>query len=394
MNNKGARLRWVYAALLFFCIVFMQMSFSCLPPLFSEISKDIPLSKSMMGIIFGMVPLAGVLFSLVGGAVSDKLGSRFSIGIAFLIISMGGGLRSLADGPFELVCLTFAVGAGLAFVPPNVAKVLGEQFPKHELGLANGIVLAASPIGIGIGLGTGSSVLSPLFGGWRGTLVFISALCLFVGLTWVFLYRGRQTSSDPEQMASRISINFREVFAVKDIWWLSVFIGCFFFTVGSLVSLLPIVLEERGIARAGQMAALLMAADVLGCPLGGVVSDRSGHRKRFLVFSAIVMGVCVPFFTIFNGTLLFVSIIVAGLAQGMVMPVMAATVIEIEAIGSKLAATAIGLILTVGGGMGAFGPIVSGKLIDMIGYPQPAFIVLTIILIAGAGVAGQIKTAK
>ncbi|MBW2369707.1 MAG: MFS transporter [Deltaproteobacteria bacterium] len=386
MQETKSPYRWVIAGLLFTGLMIMQMSFSCLPPLFSEISRDIPMDKTRMGLIFSMISLAGIIFSLIGGAISDRFGSRTAICCALLITALFGGLRSFSETTIGLAALTFAVGAGLALVPPNVAKVMGSRFSKDELGMANGIVMAATPIGVGVGIGAGASVLSPLFGGWRGALGFVAVLCVTMGMVWILLYRELKPAQGAKDGGQNILENLKDVTKIKDVWLVAVICGIFFYVIGSLMGLLPIVFEERGINRSGEMAALVMLAGVISGPLVGMASDRSGKRKPFLAASAIVMGVCIPSLLSLTGPMLVAAVIVVGLAQGVMMPIMLAVTIELKQLGPSRTATAVGLIMTVGGAIGFLGPLVSGRLMDLAGSPWPAFFLMAAILIAGAAV--------
>jgi len=134
------------------------------------------------------------------------------------------------------------------------------------------------------------------------------------------------------------------------------------------------------------MAALVMLAGVISGPLVGMASDRSGKRKPFLAASAIVMGVCIPSLLSLTGPMLVAAVIVVGLAQGVMMPIMLAVTIELKQLGPSRTATAVGLIMTVGGAIGFLGPLVSGRLMDLAGSPWPAFFLMAAILIAGAAV--------
>ncbi|MBW7835057.1 MAG: MFS transporter [Sphingomonadales bacterium] len=384
--NHQNLFRWAVVALLFLCILFIEMSYSCLPPLFSQISQDIPLSKVQMGMIYGVVSLAAAGFALIGGVLSDIIGSRRAIGGALLTVAVFGGMRTFADSVTELTALTFIVGLALALIPPNVAKVLSVRFPQSELGRAYGIVLTAVPIGVGLGIATGASVLAPNFGGWRGVMEFVAFNCLMMGVFWLLVFQEKKLASDEQGKLRMIAENIKAVFPIKDLWRIAVFSCCFFFAMGSLMSLLPIVLEERGIARSGELASLIMWASVLGSPLGGVASDKIGKRKPFLIIPAIVMGLCIPLFLLLTGISLTLLLLIAGFASGMILPIMLTTLIGLERIGVSHIATAVGLVMMVGNTVGFTGPIISGALIDLSGSPWPSFLLTSTILFIAAAV--------
>lgn len=76
-----------------------------------------------------------------------------------------------------------------------------------------------------------------------------------------------------------------------------------------------------------------MLAGVFGAPFGGMASDRFGSRKPFLVISAVPMGICIPSFLSLTEVFFFIGLIIAGLAQGVMIPVMLAITIEMTGLG-------------------------------------------------------------
>ena len=75
MEERMYPFRWVVLALLFLSLFAATISMQCMPPLFSEITQQIPLTKAQMGTIMGVITLASLFFAPIGGALSDKLGS-------------------------------------------------------------------------------------------------------------------------------------------------------------------------------------------------------------------------------------------------------------------------------------------------------------------------------
>lgn len=383
---------WVIAALLFLSILIMQMTYSILPPLFSEISRDITLSKAQMGLIFSMISLASIFFSLIGGAISDRFGSRLAIGGSLLSAGIFGGLRSLAGSALGLAVLTFMVGAAVALLLPNVVKVLAIRFSPRQLGKVNGLVLAAGPLGVGLGLATGAGVLSPAFGGWRGVMGAVAAACVATAAIWTFVYRDSTGDAGSRTASLDLLHSFGRVLSVRDVWLLAVYCGFFYFTVGGLISLLPIVFEERGVSHPGALVGLLMVAGIVGGPLGGLASDRAGKRAPFLAGSALLLALCTPLFASLTGAALVATIVVGGLAMGVIQPIMLAIPVQLRGIGPSLTATAVGLVMTVGGAVGALGPIVSGRLMDVSAFSMSAFIVMAAALAVGSGLILRVKT--
>jgi len=384
MQAEKSPFRWVVLALLLANILIATLAMNCIPPLFKEIGMQIPLTKAQMGTVMGALMLASLVVAPVGGAVSDRIGSRLGLGIAALIIAAGGMLRATAGSATGLTVHMFFIGAGLAIFGPNMPKALGMWFPKKELGLANGLCLAAMGIGGAIAMATAASFMSPAFGGWRGTMVYVGAVNLVAAVLWLIFFRDRSAAGGGGETGS-MAKNFRKVLGVRDIWLLSIFYGLNMAGIMTVVSLLPISLAERGIERGGEMVGVMMGTAVIFNIAGGVFSDLTGRRKPFLIIGTVVLGLSVLLATQASGPVLVVALACAGAAMGTVGPVMMVIPIEIEEIGPKLTATAMGVIFMIGNAGGFAGPVVSGRIMDYTGSNISGFMLMAALLIIAAG---------
>lgn len=384
MEEQTYPFRWVVLALMFLSLFAATIAMQCMPPLFSEITEQIPLTKVQMGTIMGVITLASLFFAPIGGALSDKLGARWAFGIAAIIVALSGGFRYVAGSVNDLVVCMFLIGAGMAMYAPNLPKALGNWFPKKDLAMANGISISGMGIGGAIAMVTAKSVLSPSFGGWRGTMIFLGGLVLLVAILWMIVYRDRPLEGAAQRKKLNVLQNFKDVLKVKDIWLIAIYYGLNMISLLAVVTLLPITLEERGVENAGGMVGIMMGATVVFNILGGMLSDRVGKRKPFLLICAVVFGLCVLGFANFTGTALIVVLIIAGAAMGTIAPVLMSVPVEMERIGTALVGSAIGFIFMLGNTGGFVGPVVAGRLMDMSDSSMPGFIFIAAALILSA----------
>ena len=384
MEEQTYPFRWVVLALMFLSLFAATIAMQCMPPLFSEITEQIPLTKAQMGTIMGVITLASLFFAPIGGALSDKLGARWAFGIAAIIVALAGGFRYVAGSVNDLIVCMFLIGAGMAMYAPNLPKALGNWFPQKDLAMANGISISGMGIGGAIAMVTAKSVLSPSFGGWRGTMVFLGGLVLLVAILWMVVYRDRPVEGAAQRKKLNVFQNFKDVLKVKDIWLIAIYYGLNMISLLAVVTLLPITLEERGVENAGGMVGIMMGATVVFNILGGMLSDRVGKRKPFLIICAVVFGLCVLGFANFTGIALMVVLAIAGAAMGTIAPVLMSVPVEMEGIGTALAGSAVGFIFMLGNTGGFVGPVVAGKLMDMSASSLPGFIFISAALIVSA----------
>jgi cyanate permease len=384
MENQKTMYSWVVLILLFLNIFFCLMAVNCMPPLFSEIVKEIPLTKAQMGAVFGAVTLASLFFAPLGGGLSDKIGCRWVLGGGALMVAAGGGLRFFVGGAIELILCMFFIGAGFAVFLAIMPKALSTWFPPQELAKVNGICFSSIGFGGAIAMATAAGFLAPAFNGWRGTTVVLASISLAMGILWVLFYRDRQTVADDQSKKGNILANFKTVLRIKDIWLLALYYGFMMTALMAIIALLPITLEEKGVARSGQLVSILMGTSVIFNIVGGAVSDKVGKRKPFLIVCAIVFGICIPAYLVFTGVPLVLILIFAGAALGPTAPIVMTIPVEIEQIGSSLAGTALGFILMIGNTGSFFGPIIAGTLMDVSGSAWTGFIFMSAVAILAA----------
>jgi len=391
MEEQKRAFRWIVLALMFLSLFAAAMSMQCIPPLFSEIINDIPLSKAQMGTVMGVITLASLFFAPIGGALSDKLGCRWAFGLSGIIVAAAAALRYFAGDANQLIVYMFILGAGMAMYGPNLPKALGTWFPKKDLAMANGISIAGMGIGGAVAMATAKNALSPALGGWRPVMVGLGVLVLAVAVLWMLIYKDRSDAGAPAKKKQNVSENFRKVLKVRDVWLIAVFYGLTMVSLMAIITLLPLTLEERGVEKSGELVGIMMASTVVFNILGGIMSDKTGRRKMFLLISTVVFGICVPGFATFTGTPLIITLVLTGAAMGTVAPVLMSIPVEMEQVGTALAGTAVGLIFMVGNTGGFFGPVIAGKLMDMTGSSMSGFIFMAITLIVAALVVIPLK---
>ena len=384
-EEKKSNFRWLVLVLVFLNMFIVFLAVQSIPPLFTEIGEQIPLTKAQMGIIMGMITIPSLFFSPIGGAITDKIGSRWAFGVSVLIIAIAGALRSTMGSAYGLAACMALMGVGLSTMAPNLPKALGMWFPPNEFAMANGICMVSMPMASAVGMGTAAGFLSPYLGGWRNVMLVAGIITLITGLLWIVLFRDIKLNKTSDKKQSIIE-NFKTVFKIKDVWWASAFFALGNAGIMSLYTLLPHSLSERGIteAKAGAFVAIMMVTNAIFKIVGGTASDKTGRRKPFLFIGNIIIGLCVITFTDLTGIPLVIALIIGGAAVGCISPIFMVTLVEMKGIGTALAGTTMGLIFMIGNGFGFVGPVVSGKLMDLTGSQFPGFLFMAFVFIASA----------
>ena len=154
-----------------------------LSPLSPSLVDGFGLTRLEVAFIVPAIYLGGLLFSLPGGRLADRIGVRPSFlgGLALGAIAL---LAAALSPTFSTFLLSLALaGVGWSVVNPSLGKAIIDLFPARERGIAMGI----KQTGLTVGGMASALTLPPIAGslGWRAAVGACSlTLALSVALTW------------------------------------------------------------------------------------------------------------------------------------------------------------------------------------------------------------------
>jgi NNP family nitrate/nitrite transporter-like MFS transporter len=350
-KNRG-NYRWYILSLLSLTGIFVfAMPMMCMPVLFKEIADELNLSLVQLGVVCGIIPLAGTFVVLFGGLLSDRFGSKRIMTIGCLVTSLAGILRGVSSNFIILTLTMFLFGLLMTITAPSMMKALSIWFSKEKLALANGILSMSIAVGFMVGSMISATVLSPALGGWRNVLFFYGIFGILCSILWGFS-RGTPGGNIQTQEQA-ITIPFRQslshVFRIKRIWLLSLItmgqISCIQGTLGYL----PVYLRDIGwtATSADGTLTLFHAASMIGAVPMTLLSNRFRSRTTVLFIAVLATAIGVSMLAISGGPLVWVAVIIAGVVRDGFMAVSSTMIMETDGIGMVYAGTAIGLGHTV-----------------------------------------------
>ncbi|NJD78493.1 MAG: MFS transporter [Candidatus Methanoperedens sp.] len=328
--------------------------------------------------LFVTVNLAAyVIFSLLWGSISDRMGKRKIFILAgFLGNSIFIFSLTLAPDLSVLLALRFIEGTftimAFALLMTSVLDIVRQR----HYGRGMGILGMGMALGNGLGAPVGGKVgaINPLY-----PLYFGSFMLLLGALIALIFLKEKKLESRPASLKDALLLLREE----KRIFVPYAFSFVERFTVGFFVSVFPLMLgmrygmgpESRGI----YMMAFLIPFALFQYPLGAI-SDRIG-RATPLIIGSILYGIYVISVGIVAPPALVIVMLLGGIVGALMYPPSAALAGDLANPAKR--GTAIGGFNLFGSLGFAVGPFIGGLIADRYGF-QASFAVagLTVIAIA------------
>jgi MFS family permease len=328
-----------------------SIPFSCMPALFEEISEDLGLSLVQIGTIWGITSLAGVFFSIAGGALGDKFGVKLILPVSCILAGITGALRGVSNGFLTLAVTVFINGIVRLIIPINLTKMIGMWFGGRNLGTAMGI----SAVGMGLGLMLGpmisATILSPLLGGWERVLYLYGGINVLIGLGW-FLFKREPRQVIPIAEPSG-AVPFRQallkLIRLKPLWLLGLTLLFRSACIMGMTGYLPLYLRGKGweVASAdGSLAAFYGISSICVVPLS-LLSDKIGSRKLILFMALVVTIICFGILPVVDGNTIWLLMILSGIFMDGFMAIIVTMLLETEGVGPIYSGTALGVVFTI-----------------------------------------------
>jgi len=267
---------------------------------FKPISASFGWTRATTAGAFSLVWIVQGILSIVMGGFNDKFGPRVVLSIGSLFIGGGYLLISQTHALWQLyVFYGLLVGAGLGstFVP--LTSTTARWFVKRR-GLMTGIVAS----GVGIGALVGPPFANWLIANydWRHSYMVLGAIVLVgVMVAAQFLRRdpaqiglkpfGAGEGSIAGLKVGAHGLSLRETLSTSQFWIVSVVFFCYGYTWTAVLLHLAPNATDLGVspAKAATLIATIGAASIVGKVLLGMVADRIGDKRVYLLSFAVMM---------------------------------------------------------------------------------------------------------
>ncbi len=372
-TRPGSRGAWlVLVVLLLFSIAAPLNQFK-VPPIVPILMGALGQSVAGVGLLMSVYAVAGLILALPSGFIFQKVGYRVTGILAGGSIVLGAALGALSKGMGGLLASRVIEGIGTCFMAVLAPAIIALLFAVQRRGTAMGIWSVWVPVG-----STAMLLIAPALtesAGWRSVWWLGAVYALVVtALYWGFVSPAAAKATQPtkaEEAMSEHSTDSAAVLRNRNIWLLAAAFGAFNAATIGLSTYMPTFLSsQRGLSltQAALISSLIMFVTIFSAPVGGVLSDRIGSRRKLYLVGFAAGVLLLPWIVALKGTGLVVLVVIAGLVLGLIPTnVLAAAV---EATGDERQGGMAMAVIMVGQNAGMLlGPLVVGALVEAAGWP-------------------------
>nr|WP_208387945.1 MFS transporter [Microbacterium halimionae] len=261
----------------------LRSAVASLSPIVDEISADIALSPTIVGLIGTAPPVCYAIFGILTPRWERRVGVQSLAVVALVAVTAGMIWRAFATDAVSLVAATAlifaAVGVANVLLPPLVKR----YFPDH-LGAMTTLFTTTMAV---------ATFVPPIIAvpvadaaGWRASLGLWAAFALAALVPWVVLaIRSRAIIGE-----ENLPVAARRLWSLPLTWALVIAFSASSATAYTMFAWLPLVLTETGGVSAGAAGALLSLFAFMGLPLSLLVPtivSRTRHGIAVLFVVAI-----------------------------------------------------------------------------------------------------------
>jgi MFS family permease len=270
--------------------------------------------RAAIGAMYSTYSMAAIVAVLIGGVLTDRIGTRAASLICSVLIAVGAGIVAAAPNLTVLYVGRTVFGIGAESLAVSQSAILARWFTGKELALSFGITLTISRLGTLFSFNTEALIAAR--SGFRSALWVAAGLCVLSLLcNWVYWVLDRAAEGKvrfPETGAGD-KITWSDVKRFPPSYWYAVLICVTFYSaIFPFTALATDLFHDRfGLPQASGtgagflgsvfynfthmfstaqgMTSIVIAASMLFAPFAGNLVDRIGRRASLMVLGSLML---------------------------------------------------------------------------------------------------------
>ena len=301
-NRFDALLPWIVwglGALFYLYQVFLKIS----PGVMTEqLMLSFSVSAAALSKMLAMYLYIYASMQIVVGMLLDRFGPRKLLIFSSTICALGAYLFGSADTLFMAGLGRFCIGLGSSFALVSTMKLAANWFPENRFALLVGLSIAVGFIGGVIAEAPLAFLVEQV--DWRTTLHIIGAAgFILTFLIWLIVRdRPKQISHQPTAIETSDSFSMLEglkvILSKRQNWFIAIY-GALIFAPTEIIPIWGVSFLSKvyGISHTSSagMISMIFFGYIVGSPMLGNISDRTGRRLPPMLYGNIGALICMLF---------------------------------------------------------------------------------------------------
>ena len=300
LGGSQAWLNWVLATLYVVFVFTLQTGYAITNV---SMAEDLKLSVAQIGVIGSIYTWAFAVVQFGSGSIMDKLGARWTIPFASLLVTIGAFLFASATGPLQLVAAQILMAFGAAFGFVGAGFVGGQWFAPAKFGFMFALVQFVASLSAIAGQNTiGAFIQTTAWDQIIYTMAIagavLTAIMFFVMRDPVRADMQREAWPGLKNFLDELFTALGKVMSIRDSWVNAVIGGA---TFGSMLSL-GVIWGPRYLIAAGNdegsaytASAMMWLGLAISAPLFALASDWMKSRKTPMFIGCFLQMIAIIF---------------------------------------------------------------------------------------------------
>lgn len=313
---------WVILLIVFLASFIAPMAQFKVTTLSEPLMAAFSLDAGSFGWLMSALTVCGVILAIPAAWMCGKMGLKTTIMTSLACVGVGSLVGAFADSTTVLYASRAIEGCGIALIGVSAPTAISVWFPEKKRALPLAIWCTWMPLGSTVAMLVVPQIANAF--GWRGAwwMCVIAAAVVMVLVAVLFKMPENYTLEQSVEQEKGYFIKGLKFLKNKEIWLLCLAFFCFNFVCnGVFMNFYPMYLQSgMGLtnAEAGAITSIMPILTICIMPIMGVVYDKLGRRKPFVVAAFALCACTLSIAFVGNIALVWASVLIFGTMGGLV----------------------------------------------------------------------------